>query len=73
MTAAVALRLVVSKSWERPALGVAGTLILIVVRCGGNEEGQTVILALPDVGAALMVGIVAFRTLTLRDQGPLHS
>jgi hypothetical protein len=67
------LPFVVSKSWERPALGVAGVLILIVVPWGGNEEGQIACLPLPDVGAALMVEIVVLRTLALGDQGPLRS
>jgi hypothetical protein len=62
-----------SKSWERPALGFAGALILIIVPCGGNEEWQIASLTLPDVAAALMVGIVALHSLEHGVQGSLRS
>jgi O-antigen ligase len=62
------------KVWERPALGVAVTLLLIAVpwRTGG-EGAAFAHFTLPDIAAVVLVGIVAVRTLVLGDQGRLRS
>ncbi len=62
------------KVWNRPALGVAGTLALIALPWSTGEESQAFAhVALPDIGAAALVGIVAVRTLVVGDRGRLRS
>ena len=64
----------VPKIWARPALGVAGTMVLIAVpwRTGG-EGAEFAHITLPDLAAVALVGIVTVRVLVLGDQGRLRS
>lgn len=66
--------LVLPPLWKRPALGIAGMLLLLAVPWRTGGEGESLAhLTLPDLVAAVVVGLVAVRTLAIGDQGRLRS
>jgi O-antigen ligase len=67
------LTIVAPKVWERPALGVAGVLVCLVLPWGTGVEGQVASVTLPDVVASALVGLVALRTLAVGDEDRLRS
>ncbi|MBV9454357.1 MAG: O-antigen ligase family protein [Rubrobacter sp.] len=62
------------KVWERPALGLAGAVLLMAVPWHTGEEGEGLVhVTLSDLAVVFLVGIIAVRTLVIGDQGRLRS
>jgi O-antigen ligase len=60
--------------WKRPALGAAGTLILLMIPQGTGAEGQSLALAsAADVASAFFAGLVALKVLASGDLERLNS
>lgn len=60
--------------WKRPALGAAGTLILLLIPQRTGGEGQALAhISAADVASAFFAGLVALRVLASGDLGRLNS
>jgi len=60
--------------WRRPALGAAGTLMLIILpTSAGDEQEALAHISAADVASAVFAGLVAIRVLAIGDGGRLNS
>ncbi len=66
------LAAVVPKIWERPALGIAGAVLLVAVPWGSGEGAGTNITP-PDLAIVAVAALIGARVLLKGDQGRLRS